>query len=493
MRKTCEIGVDLRMGISGSCKGNADFGKWRGLFGTGKADVFLRKRPFLVARAKREVVRGKGTLTRHDLGGDGRGDGQGRRMRSLSELIENGLGFWREDGLDNFHEGATFWAASRIATEGGFKELVPGNAHLLGKNLGLFEQGVSQGQKRAAETVGQETIITDDPEVEVRDMSDQTGDEIQNRKRKGRLFLGVMIEVLEGDLVSVVGQNPRFPQGRTFEVSAQIFEGGLAVVGLVVEVNHPVFSVKMVEPGIERAVITEVGELLRELQLAETVLLAKEVDDLITPHDFERFVVEKAFGEPALAILGETTDGGGQMEVKIAFEIAAEGVADLENTGGEALFARQFQDDVGGQGWDEIEEMTITPEEFPEMGGHGEGDVLPGGVRQNIEVGFDPFIGGLLPTRRAETRLASMGNGFGGAAGGTPLKVRAQQHGLAGHHFEHIDQDAVPELALVQGDESFPPIPKNHSQADFATDKFHADLNERKVSRRKEKVAAPAA
>ena len=77
-------------------------------------------------------------------------------------------------------------------------------------------------------------------EVEIGDVGDQTSDEIQDGEREGGLFFGVMVE-----------------------------------------------------PGIERAVIAEMSELFWELQLAEPMLLAKEVDDLLTPHDFERLVVER--------------------------------------------------------------------------------------------------------------------------------------------------------------------------------------------------------
>lgn len=493
MRKVFEMGADSGAGVDGGSEENSRFEGWFGRFGESGVEIFAKKRPVFVKRTKGEVVRWNRSWVGGELRGEQCGDRWGRWMGALSKFIEKGADLGWEDGLDDLHEGATFWAAARIATEGGFEELVPRDAYLLGKDLGLFEQGVRQGQERAAETVGEEAVIANDSEVEVRDMRDQAGDENQNGECEGGLFLGVMIEVFEGDLLSVVGQDPGFAQGWALEVAAEVFGGGAVVVGVKVEMNDPFFSVKMIEPRVERAVIAEVSEPLWELQPAEAVLLTEEVDDLIPPHGFELFMVEKAFVEPALAILGKPPDGGGKMEVKIAVELASESVAGLENAGVEALLARQLQDEVGGQGWDEIEEVAVAPEELPQQGGHGEGDVLPGGVRQNIEVGFDPFIGGLLSARRAEAGLAGMGNGFGRAAGETPLKMSSQQHGLAGHHFEHVDEDAVPELVLVPGGESFPPISKNHSQADFATDKFHAHPIERKISRRKEKVAASAA
>ena len=88
-----------------------------------------------------------------------------------------------------------------------------------------------------------------------------------------------------------------------------------------------------------------------------------------------------------------------------------------------------------GQGRDEIEEVAIAPEEFPEMG----------------------------------------------------------RHGVAGHHFEHVDQNAVPEFSKMGILESLPVVLKNCFQPDFSTYEFHECSFESETLQGKEKVAAKAA
>jgi hypothetical protein len=459
MRKVFEMGMGSGGEMDGGDEKNSRFEGWRELFGAQGIEVLLKKRPVFAMQTKREGVRGMGTLNEPLLAHE-RIDFWNWRMGSLLELFEKGADLGWKDGLDDGHKRAAFGATARIATEGALKEFVPRDAHLFGKDLGLFEQGVRLGQQRASKAVGQETVVADTPKMEVGDVSDEPSDEVQRGEGEGDVFVGIMIEVFEGDPLPVIGQDAGLPEGRALEVTAEVFGGGAVIVGVEVEMDDPFFLVQRVEPRVESRVMAEVGESFGEVQSTELMLLTKEVDDLKAPHGFEFFVVEKAFGAPVLAILGKAADGGGQMDVEIALEMASEGMNGQENAGVEPLFARQRQDEVGRQRGDPREEVAVEPEEFPKPRGHGERDVLPSGVGQNIELGFDPFIGGLLSARGTEAGFAGMGDGLACAARGTLLDVSAQKHGFAGHHFEHVDEDAVSEFGM-KVDEMLPPIPKN--------------------------------
>ena len=484
------MGWEFRGGFGGFMVGHP-LGEWRrGVWGSSAGGFLLKKTPVSRRGQKGRIGRWPGTLCKGVLRGGWLGEWQW--MPVVAELLEQGFDFGSNRQC-HFHEGATLGAASRVAAIGVLEQPIPRDAHLFGKNLGLLEQGVGQGQELASEPIGQEAVITDDPEMRVWNMGDEAGDKIQDWESELRLFLGIMIEVCKGDLLAVVGEDSGFSQRRPFEVAAEIFQRGLPIGRLVVEMDHPFFSVKLIEPGVEGAVIAQMSEFTWELQLPLLMLTAKEGDDLVAPHDFELFVVKKAFGDPALAILGEAAHGGGEMEVKIAFEIPPEGMAGLKDARIKALVAGQFQNELGGQGWNQVEEVAIVPEKLPQVGGHGKGDMLPRGIRQNVEVGFDPFIGGLLPARGTEPRFAGVRNGCRLETLGTLLQMGAQQQGFAGHHFGHVEQDAEPHLAGMQAEESLPVIQKDGPQADFAADKFHACLIEQNVSRGKEKVAALAA
>ena len=108
-------------------------------------------------------------------------------------------------------------------------------------------------------------------------------------------------------------------------------------------------------------------------------------------------MMEISFAPPSLIIQGQTAGGGGEMDVEIAFEIAAESVVGKIDTRDEVILGGELFNDVGGKGNDFIKEMAIEPEEGLKFKRQSPCDMLPSGVRERIKSGFDPIVGGFFP------------------------------------------------------------------------------------------------
>ncbi len=75
-----------------------------------------------------------------------------------------------------------------------------------------------------------------------------------------------------------------------------------------------------------------------------------------------------------------------------------------------------------------------------------------------------------------------MGNRMGVPTFETSQEMNSQGDRFAGHHFEYIDRDAVPDFSRVSLAKAFPMILKDAPQAYFPADKFHAYSFELKTS-----------
>jgi hypothetical protein len=194
-------------------------------------------------------------------------------------------------------------------------------------------------------------------------------------------------------------------------------------------------------------------------------------------------MVEVGMGNPRSVIEGKAPGGSGQVDMKIAFEVSSEDVNGQKDTGQEAPLGSELFDDVGGERWQEVQEMAIDPEEGLKLGGQRPGDMLPDGVGEGVERGVDPMVGGFFSAGGAETGFAGM-RGFDLATtGGTDPYMPAEETRSTDEHFEHIDNNRFAE-EVPMGQKEPPPVAvveEEVSEFDRTADEFHQgkiyDLN----------------
>jgi hypothetical protein len=117
----------------------------------------------------------------------------------------------------------------------------------------------------------------------------------------------------------------------------------------------------------------------------------------------------------------------------------------------------QGDNQARGQAWDLIEERSIDGKEVPEFSGHGESDVLPGGLGEGVPGGFNPVVGGFFATGRTEPGFAGVRDFFGGKTFGAGKQMKAEKRGSADQEFEDIDDNADSDQVSML-EEQFPPV-----------------------------------
>jgi len=109
--------------------------------------------------------------------------------------------------------------------------------------------------------------------------------------------------------------------------------------------------------------------------------------------------------------------------------------------------------------------------------------MLPGGIREGVERGLDPMVGGFFATRGTETGFAGMRGLDASVTGGADKDMPAEERGSTDEHLQHIDNNRFADEVPMSQKES-PPVAvveEDVSEFDWAADEFHQgkiyDLN----------------
>lgn len=239
--------------------------------------------------------------------------------------------------------------------------------------------------------------------------------------------------------------------------------------------DHPCFLIENVKPGIESGIGFNVPETRREYEAASLEFGAEEIDDGITPHEFQRVMMEISTFDPGIIIKSQTAGSGGKMNMKVAFEIAAESMVGKEDSGDEVILGGELFNDACGEGRDFVKEMAIEPEEGLKFKWQCPGDVLPDGVGKRVKSGFDPIVGGFFTAGGTETGFAGMRGIEAMKAFWTDKHMPTEQRSSAGKHFEHIKNNGFTNQFSMAKKKSPPVAVIDEDVPDFymTADEFH--------------------
>ena len=89
---------------------------------------------------------------------------------------QRNLGRWNKES--QLHEAATIGTHQRVYTEGTDQVVPPRGVDFENMSGSLSDQLINQREEFASGTVGQEAVIADVTKITIRDMSDESSDEI---------------------------------------------------------------------------------------------------------------------------------------------------------------------------------------------------------------------------------------------------------------------------------------------------------------------------
>lgn len=119
-------------------------------------------------------------------------------------------------------------------------------------------------------------------------------------------------------------------------------------------------------------------------------------------------MVEVNTSDPGIISKRESANSGGEVDMDIFFKVSAKGVDGKEDTWKKTFSFSPLFNDVCSNKGNKVHKVTVEPEEVPEFGGHGKGDMLPGSLGKGVKAVFDPNISSLLAAGGAESGFAAM-------------------------------------------------------------------------------------
>lgn len=165
-----------------------------------------------------------------------------------------------------------------------------------------------------------------------------------------------------------------------------------------------VLRLQVAFPLLFIADVTETGQGGR---VNAVIAGAQQADDGTAPDFFDLLFFEEQVAPDAVFDI-ETPAGDGNVDVRMLIELAPVGVQRTEDTDFDAQLARVPEHGAGGAAKQVVEQRPVVVEERPQQVGHGESDVLPVAVGQNVLLFGNPLLGAFEAAAAAGLGLAGL-------------------------------------------------------------------------------------
>jgi hypothetical protein len=244
---------------------------------------------------------------------------------------------------------------------------------------------------------------------------------------------------------------------RALQVSAQVFHAAPGTAALFGEVHLPVVLVLRLQVALPQTLVADMAKTGQGAWIDTVIAGAQEANNGATPDGFDLLFFEEQVAPYAVFDI-EPTTGDGDVDVRMLIELAALGMQCAEDADFDAQLARVSEHGTSGAAKQVVEQRSVVVEEWPQQVGHGEGDVLPVAVGQDMLLLGDPLLGAFEATAAAGFGLAGLAEEARVSAIGGAAAVVANPHG-AGAASEHaLDGELGPvaELMAIILEKEFP-------------------------------------
>ncbi len=236
------------------------------------------------------------------------------------------------------------------------------------------------------------------------------------------LLRAVIVILMDHGIAAVVAQL-RSGHRRALQITAQVFHAapGAAILRMQITVP-PIFITDMT--AARQATWVDLG-----------VVVAQQVNHGVTPDFLDLFLFKEQL-PPGAVFDDEAAAGDGDMDMRGLIELPAVGMERAEDTDFDTLLACPAEHGAGGAAKQFIKQRPVVVEERPQQMRHGEGDVLPVAVGQDVLLFGNPLLGGLEATAAAGFGFAALAEeaGVGTVRRGAAVAAYTHGTGAAGEH-----------------------------------------------------------
>lgn len=262
-------------------------------------------------------------------------------------------------------------------------------------------------------------------------MLDQALHEFKNGNSFFDIFLIFMSIVMKRDKITVVFIDAGSGNGRTSEITPNIFGNSFGIAFLRFSKNIEAMGMILIAGSFD---------FFEGRSDSGFHFIKKSSTESIS----QESVVEVGVLSP-LIILAETTFRNEAMNMRIPFQVPTKGVKDHDKAGSErksfVFFLEQTENDTGHGMKEAFQQRTIIQEERSKIFIDRENTVTMGGIEKLERHGIGAFHGILVAASRAETTMTAKRNKFELIAAGANVHSTTERRIAAMSHSVDVFND----------------------------------------------------
>lgn len=206
------------------------------------------------------------------------------------------------------------------------------------------------------------------------------------------LLRTVVVIVMYHGAAAVVPQLCRRHR-RALEVPAEVFDASPGTAGLLCKMDLPASPVLRFQIAAPLFFVADMPQPRQAAGINLVITVAQQAGDRTTP-DFLHGMLLKEDIAPDAVFNVEATTGDGEMNVRVLVELTPVRMQGAENTDLHALFAGPPEHGTCSCPKQGIKQRPVVIEEGPQQMGHGEGNVLPVAVGEDMALLRHPLFRG---------------------------------------------------------------------------------------------------
>ncbi len=207
------------------------------------------------------------------------------------------------------------------------------------------------------------------------------------------LLRAVIVVLMHHGTASVVAQL-RSGHRRALQVPAKVFYAAPGTARLFGKMHFPGAAILRMQITVPPIFITEMTEARQASRVDLRVVVAQQVNHGVALDLPDLFLFKEQL-PPGAVFDVEAATGDGYVDMRVLIELPAVGMERTKDTDFDPLLARPAEHGAGGAAKQVIEQGPVVIEERPQQVRHGEGDVLPVAVGQDVLLLGNPLLGGL--------------------------------------------------------------------------------------------------
>lgn len=183
---------------------------------------------------------------------------------------------------------------------------------------------------------------------------------------------------------------------RALQITAKVFDAAPGAACLFGKVYLPGTAILRMQVTVPPIFVADMAEARQGSGIDARIVVAQQVSDGVAPDGFDGFLFKEQLS-PDVVFDVKAAAGDGDVDMRMLIELPAVGVQRTEDPHFDTLLACPAEHGAGGAAEQVVELRPVVVEERPQQMGHGEGDMLPVAVGQDVLLLGNPLLVALRP------------------------------------------------------------------------------------------------